>query len=177
MSVVPICLETVALEPSEYFSVRDMNFVEDPEYSSSQEQLPANVPSNGIPKRLVFGRVNRFNSMDSRQYLFCLLPKSELCNNLSLMHKVNSIGKLDIMWTSAIGTKGRLQTPQLERVVGGESVLVMLTFFKNKFIIKNEFDFYQVPKVGSLKLDVEVIPSQVDLKSKFKVQFSVTNCR
>lgn len=121
MSVVPICLETVALEPSDYFTVRDMNFVEeDPKYSSNQEQLLVNATSNGIPKRLVFGRVNRFNSMDSRQYLFCLLPKPELCSNLSLMHKVNSIGKLDIMWTSAIGTKGRLQTPQLERVVGGQ---------------------------------------------------------
>ena len=133
LSVVPICLETVALEPSEFFTVRDMNFVEDIDCAAQPALAVQNATVNATTtKRLVFGRVNRFNSTDSRQYLFCLLPKAELCGDVIMMHKINSIGKLDIMWTSAIGTKGRLQTPQLERVVGGRLHFLKINFISNQ---------------------------------------------
>lgn len=74
-------------------------------------------PLDQTTQRLVFGKVNRFNPSDCRQYLFCLNLKPEVEKDISLTKKVRTIGKLSLSWTSAIGTKGRLQTPQLERTV------------------------------------------------------------
>lgn len=102
LSLIPMCLENVSLEPSEYFTVNDMNYVPDTSQSTN---------------KLVFGQINRFNPNDCRQYLFCLNPKTILNKDINLMRTVRSYGKFNIAWTSGIGSKGRLQTPQLERTV------------------------------------------------------------
>lgn len=65
----------------------------------------------------VFGKVDYLNSMDTRQYLYCLTPKPELYEENKVLKGVTNIGKLDIVWKTNLGEKGRLQTSQLLRVV------------------------------------------------------------
>ena len=61
--------------------------------------------------------------MDTRQYLYCLKPKAEYAEKAGVIKGVTVIGKLDIVWKTNLGERGRLQTSQLQRMV-----------FKNPFI-------------------------------------------
>ena len=65
----------------------------------------------------MFGKVDYLNPMDTRQYLYCLSPKPELYKDNKVLKGVTNIGKLDIVWKTNLGEKGRLQTSQLQRVV------------------------------------------------------------
>lgn len=51
----------------------------------------------------------------SRQYLYCLSPVSDPSGG-SVVGATN-IGRLDIVWRSNLGERGRLQTSQLQRMV------------------------------------------------------------
>ena len=75
-------------------------------------------------EELVFGRVNYMNPLDVRQYLYCLTPKPELHNDPKYLKGVTSIGKLDIVWKTSMGEKGRLQTSALQRVVSAHGGMV-----------------------------------------------------
>lgn len=96
LSILPISLESVYLDPINYFEVIDMNHVD----------------RNG-KKCLVFGEINKFGFSDVQQYLFCLKIKKRYLNDLNKIGQVNNVGKLNIIWTSSTGIKGHLQTPQL----------------------------------------------------------------
>ena len=65
----------------------------------------------------MFGPVNYMNPLDVRQYLYCLTPKKEMYADAKLLRGVTNIGKLDIVWKTNMGEKGRLQTSPLQRVV------------------------------------------------------------
>ncbi|XP_064102438.1 trafficking protein particle complex subunit 13-like [Macrobrachium nipponense] len=126
----PLCLEKVDLEPSPYFNVTPMN------------HLPENT------KSLVFGQMNVVNPHDTRQYLYCLKPKPEAKNNPSALRQATAIGKLDIVWRTNMGDRGRLQTSQLQRMA---------------------------PQYGDVRVTVEKIPSMVCLEEQFDVGLSITN--
>ena len=72
----------------------------------------------------MFGKVDYLNPMDTRQYLYCLSPKPELYQDTKVLKGVTNIGKLDIVWKTNLGEKGRLQTSQLQRVVSALGVVV-----------------------------------------------------
>lgn len=55
--------------------------------------------------------------MDTRQYLYCLKPKQEFAEKAGVIKGVTVIGKLDIVWKTNLGERGRLQTSQLQRMV------------------------------------------------------------
>ena len=55
--------------------------------------------------------------MDTRQYLYCLKPKPEFAEKAGIIKGVTVIGKLDIVWKTNLGERGRLQTSQLQRMV------------------------------------------------------------
>ncbi|KFM59608.1 hypothetical protein X975_24184, partial [Stegodyphus mimosarum] len=131
ITYAPMCLEKVALEPSASFSARQLNSVED---------------KNGIHP--VFGEVNCLNPLDSRQYLFCLTPKPESQINAKLLKGITSIGKLDIVWRTSMGERGRLQTSQLERMA---------------------------PGYGEIRMAVHEIPSIVTLEKPFPITIKITN--
>lgn len=57
--------------------------------------------------------------MDTRQYLYCLKPKPEYAEKAGVIKGVTVIGKLDIVWKTNLGERGRLQTSQLQRMVPG----------------------------------------------------------
>jgi len=90
-----ISIEKVALEPSHNFTVTSLNC----------------ASSEGV-----FGGGSCLQSQDSWQYLFCLQPRPDQTNNNKNIKAVTNIGKLDIVWRSALCDRGRLQTSQLQRL-------------------------------------------------------------
>ncbi|XP_058805357.1 trafficking protein particle complex subunit 13 [Phymastichus coffea] len=96
LTAYPICLEKVALESSHLFTV---------------STLTSNEKSESI-----YGVVNLLDSGHSRQYLYCLKPQPSLAKDPKLLHNATNIGKLDIVWRSNLGERGRLQTSQLQRM-------------------------------------------------------------
>lgn len=54
---------------------------------------------------------------NSCQFLYCIKPIPSLANDPKGLKLANNIGKLDIIWRTNLGERGRLQTSQLERSV------------------------------------------------------------
>jgi len=127
----PLCLEKVGLEPSPMFKV-----------------TPLNTTSDDESGQLVFGKVNYLKSHDSRQYLFSLTPRSDLRLNYKQLKGATNIGKLDIIWRSNFGERGRLQTSQLQRLA---------------------------PSHGDLRFNVESVPNVVLLDKAFKITCCIFN--
>ena len=80
MTSGPLCLERVALDPSQLFNVQALNDIEVKGQNQDEE------------KSVVFGKINCVQPQDSRQYLFCLTPKPEVKSNHKLMKGVTNIG-------------------------------------------------------------------------------------
>lgn len=76
---------------------------------------------------LVFGRMNVVNPHDTRQYLYCLKPREEARTNPAALRQATSIGKLDIVWRTNMGDRGRLQTSQLQRMVDNSTFTIIIT--------------------------------------------------
>lgn len=93
----PICLESVELESSESYTAQSLN------------TLP-----NG---ESVFKAKNMLEPQNSCQFLYCIKPLPALANDPKALKLANNIGKLDIIWRSNLGERGRLQTSQLQRSV------------------------------------------------------------
>ncbi|KAG1703675.1 Trafficking protein particle complex subunit 13 [Nymphon striatum] len=125
----PINLENVSLDPSPLFQVNQLN-------------------DNVETKKSVFGDVNCLNPDDSRQYLFCMTPKSDLINNPKHLKGSFNIGKLDIMWRSNMGERGRLQTSQLQRMA---------------------------PGYGDIRLTIEKMPEVAHLAKPFTITCQISN--
>lgn len=64
-----------------------------------------------------FGKMSYLQPMDTRQYLYCLKLKPEYAEMAGVIKGVTVIGKLDIVWKTNLGERGRLQTSQLQRMV------------------------------------------------------------
>ncbi|XP_017768562.1 PREDICTED: trafficking protein particle complex subunit 13 [Nicrophorus vespilloides] len=95
----PICLEKIALDASNLFNVTSLNFVPG---SSGEES--------------VFGRTTILQPNTTCQFLYCLTPDPKLSSDLKMLSGATNIGKLDIVWRSNLGERGRLQTSQLQRM-------------------------------------------------------------
>ncbi|XP_014673109.1 PREDICTED: trafficking protein particle complex subunit 13-like [Priapulus caudatus] len=94
-----ICMEKVVLEPSALYSVKNLNTV-----NTSQ--------------KTTFGDIAYLGPLDTRQFLYCLHPVPG-STDWTALHGVTVIGKLDIIWKSNMGEKGRLQTSPLQRMAPG----------------------------------------------------------
>lgn len=127
-----MCLEKVSLDPSPLFSALQLNTVE---------------TENGTES--VFGKVNCLHPQDSRQFLYCLTPKPDTRANPKKLKGVTNIGKLDIVWRTSMGDKGRLQTSQLQRMA---------------------------PGYGDIRLMVEELPNVVEIEKPFTITCRVINC-
>lgn len=91
----PICLEKVELESSDNYTATSLN------------TLP-----NG---ESVFNSRNMLQPQNSCQFLYCVKPVASIASDPKALKLANSIGKLDIVWRSNLGERGRLQTSQLQR--------------------------------------------------------------
>lgn len=118
----PICLESVELQNTDKYSVTSLNTL-----------------SNG---ESVFKSKNMLQPQNSCQFLYCIKPTAPLANDLKQLKLEKNIGKLDILWRSNLGERGRLQTSQLERspIEYGD---IRLTIIEAKNIVKigASFDF------------------------------------
>ena len=65
----------------------------------------------------ILGQYTYMNPLDIQQYLYCLTPVPNVLNDPKVLKGVTNIGKLDIVWKTNMGEKGRLQTSPLQRVV------------------------------------------------------------
>ncbi|XP_076619714.1 trafficking protein particle complex subunit 13 [Colletes latitarsis] len=124
----PICLEKVSLESSNLFSVSTLNTNE-----------------NGDS---IYGSVNVLDTDCSRQYLYCLKPQLTLLKDPKMMHNATNIGKLDIVWRSNLGERGRLQTSQLQRMA---------------------------PEYGDLRVTIKDIPLEVYLEQTVNFKCHIIN--
>ncbi|XP_076650848.1 trafficking protein particle complex subunit 13 isoform X1 [Halictus rubicundus] len=124
----PICLEKVSLESSHLFSVSTLNTNEKGES--------------------IYGSVNVLDTDCSRQYLYCLKPQLTLLRDPKMMHNATNIGKLDIVWRSNLGERGRLQTSQLQRMA---------------------------PEYGDLRVTIKDIPLKVYLEQSLTFNCRIIN--
>ncbi|XP_056639253.1 trafficking protein particle complex subunit 13 [Diorhabda carinulata] len=92
----PICLEKVALDASHLFNVTSLN---------------SDTKGDSI-----FGKMTMLKPQAICQFLYCLTPNEKLASDLRLLSGATNIGKLDIVWRSNLGERGRLQTSQLQRM-------------------------------------------------------------
>ncbi|XP_048224251.1 trafficking protein particle complex subunit 13 isoform X2 [Perognathus longimembris pacificus] len=128
----PMFMEKVSLEPSIMYNVTELNSV-----SQAGECVST------------FGSRAYLQPMDTRQYLYCLKPKKEFAEKAGIIKGVTVIGKLDIVWKTNLGERGRLQTSQLQRMA---------------------------PGYGDVRLSLEAIPDTVNLEEPFHITCKITNC-
>ncbi|XP_068609001.1 trafficking protein particle complex subunit 13 isoform X1 [Brachionichthys hirsutus] len=129
----PMFMEKVSLEPSMMYNVTELNTV-------------CTAAADG---ESTFGKMSYLQPMDTRQYLYCLKPKPEYAEKAGVIKGVTVIGKLDIVWKTNLGERGRLQTSQLQRMA---------------------------PGYGDIRLSLEVIPDTVNLEEPFDIACKITNC-
>uniref|UniRef100_A0A2C9M5S2 Trafficking protein particle complex subunit 13 n=1 Tax=Biomphalaria glabrata TaxID=6526 RepID=A0A2C9M5S2_BIOGL len=127
----PIYMEHVSLDPSQQYTALELN------------------SKDGKFDHPVFGTMDCLSPNDTRQYLYCLTPRQELYADTRLLKGVTNIGKLDIVWKTTMGERGRLQTSQLQRVA---------------------------PGYGDIRLTVESVPDTIALESTFDIVCRITNC-
>ncbi|KAI8509602.1 Trafficking protein particle complex subunit 13 [Branchiostoma belcheri] len=130
ITAAPMVMEKVSLEPSPSYSVSELN---------TEEKAGTSI----------FGTSVYLNPKDIRQYLYCLKPKAEVGAPRGVLKGVTNIGKLDIIWKTNMGEKGRLQTSPLQRMA---------------------------PGYGDIRLTVEQIPDGVPMEKPFNFKCRVTNC-
>ncbi|RXN21416.1 trafficking particle complex subunit 13 isoform X2 [Labeo rohita] len=128
----PMFMEKVSLEPSMMYNVTELNSV-----------------SSDIESESTFGKMSYLQPLDTRQYLYCLKPKPEFAEKAGVIKGVTVIGKLDIVWKTNLGERGRLQTSQLQRMA---------------------------PGYGDVRLSLELIPDTVNLEEPFDITCKITNC-
>ncbi|TRY92588.1 hypothetical protein DNTS_020502 [Danionella cerebrum] len=128
----PMFMEKVSLEPSMMYNVTELNNV-----ASADESMST------------FGKMSYLQPLDTRQYLYCLKPKPEHAEKAGVIKGVTVIGKLDIVWKTNLGERGRLQTSQLQRMA---------------------------PGYGDVRLSLEFIPDTVNLEEPFDITCKITNC-
>ncbi|XP_005366687.1 trafficking protein particle complex subunit 13 [Microtus ochrogaster] len=128
----PMFMEKVSLEPSIMYNVTELNSV-----TQAGECVST------------FGSRGYLQPMDTRQYLYCLKPKKEFAEKAGIIKGVTVIGKLDIVWKTNLGERGRLQTSQLQRMA---------------------------PGYGDVRLSLEAIPDTVNLEEPFHITCKITNC-
>ncbi|XP_063921514.1 trafficking protein particle complex subunit 13 [Zophobas morio] len=124
----PICLEKVALDASHLFKVTSLN-----------------VAPTGDS---IFGKTTLLSPQSICQFLYCLSPNDKLSSDLKSLSGATNIGKLDIVWRSNLGERGRLQTSQLQRMG---------------------------PDYGDIRLSVTELPNFVVLEKLFTFKCKLVN--
>ncbi|XP_046440856.1 trafficking protein particle complex subunit 13-like isoform X1 [Daphnia pulex] len=133
----PLCLDKVTMEPSTLFEVSSLNEI----------STTTGTPWSNMPQ--LFGKcVNVVQPGEIRQYLHCLKPKQNVRDNHRMLRGESNIGKLDLIWRTAIGDRGRLQTSQLQRMV---------------------------PNYGDVRLTIQELPNPVKLHRPINFVCKITN--
>jgi len=146
----PICLESVELQNTEQYTVTSLN------------TLPTGES--------VFKSRNMLQPQNSCQFLYCIKPIPSLVNDLRSLKQAKSIGKLDILWRSNLGERGRLQTSQLERsAIEYGDVRLTVIDAKNTVKIGEAFDFTcRVTNTSERSMELQLnLNTKPKLESKY----------
>ncbi|XP_067044830.1 trafficking protein particle complex subunit 13-like [Acropora muricata] len=135
----PMVMESVKLEPSTIYTVTNLNTIQD------KEKRDSTVSGEECSSESVFGMRSYMNPNDTRQYLYKLTPTAPAFKNTKV---TNAVGKLDIVWRTAFGERGRLQTSQLQRVP---------------------------PPILDIKISVIEIPDAVLVEKRFSLKIRLRN--
>ena len=122
--------------------------------------------------RELFGLVNVVQPGEVRQYLYCLKPNEEARRDFRVLRGESNIGKLDLVWRTSLGDRGRLQTSQLQRMVC-ESIIVPSSITQIEMYFQN----LQVPSYGDIRLTIEELPNPVKLHQAINLICKITNTR
>ncbi|XP_068158439.1 probable trafficking protein particle complex subunit 13 homolog [Drosophila tropicalis] len=115
----PFCLEKVELDNSEHYTVTSLNTL-----------------SNG---ESVLTSKHMLQPNNSCQFLYCIKPKSTIARCSKVLRQFTNVGKLDIVWRSSLGERGKLQTSQLQRWP-----------FENEDLCLEVVDAKNIIKIGSI---------------------------
>ncbi|KAK9761973.1 hypothetical protein K7432_012705 [Basidiobolus ranarum] len=127
-------LESLRFEPAEPFGHSDLNqIIPNMSHQVNEEQSS------------LFGVGDFLSPKDVRQYVYMLTPKS--VNDIAA-RTTNALGKLDIIWRSALGEFGRLQTSSLMR---------------------------KPPPLERIEVNVIEMPKDVYLEEPFRIQCRAIN--
>merc|ERR1719431_856323 len=138
----PIHMEKVTLEASNLYDAVELNGSDANQFNDDQALIQGRIGGRKYSRR------NNMNHLDCRQYLYCLTPKKDVLREDAL-RGVTNIGKLDIVWKTNMGDKGRLQTSQLQRMAQG---------------------------YGDIRVTVNSIPNIVCMGVTFTLSLNVANC-
>ncbi|XP_055382573.1 probable trafficking protein particle complex subunit 13 homolog [Condylostylus longicornis] len=147
----PICLEKVELDSSEQYTVTSLN------------TLP-----NG---ESVFTAKNMLQPENSCQFLYCIKPIPEIAKDMAALRVANIIGKLDIVWRSNLGERGRLQTSQLQRNPIEYSDL-RLKVVEAKNIVKIGEPFTFICRVSNTTERPMDLSAKLDTKTRFGCDYT-----
>ena len=150
---VPMHIERIRFDPFELFHFVDLN-QQGLEYgknvkdfvftNSSKEELNVNSKSKSSITMHIFK--SYLIPQDTRQYLYLLVPKKDV--EFTILKTTPSLGKLDITWSTQLGSTGRLQTSQLQR---------------------------KIPSMDAFELSVLSQPSEIQVETPFKVHCRLKN--
>lgn len=91
-----------------------------------------------------------------------------------MMHNATNIGKLDIVWRSNLGERGRLQTSQLQRMVCFLNYNFICNLFCFSLILKLIF-ILQAPEYGDIRVTMKNIPLTVYLEQMMNFNCHIIN--
>ncbi|CAH1110497.1 unnamed protein product [Psylliodes chrysocephalus] len=133
----PICLEKVALDASHLFNVISLN---------------SNKKGNSI-----FGKLTILQPQAICQFLYCLIPNEKLASDLKSLSGATNIGKLDIVWRSNLGERGRLQTSQLQRMSPEYGDIRMTIVELPNFVVLEELFTFKCKLINNCERTVELM--------------------
>ncbi|CAH1953793.1 unnamed protein product [Acanthoscelides obtectus] len=137
ITVGPICLEKVALDASQLFNVTSLN-----------------TTKNG---KSIFGKTTILQPQAVCQFLYCLVPNEKLSSDLKLLSGATNIGKLDIVWRSNLGEKGRLQTSQLQRMSPDYGDIRMSVIELPNFVVLEDLFSFKCKLINNSERAVDLL--------------------
>ncbi|KAJ8957639.1 hypothetical protein NQ318_017528 [Aromia moschata] len=133
----PICLEKVALDASHLFNVTSLN------------EMPTG--------KSIFGKTTILQPQAICQFLYCLSPSEKLSSDLKSLSGATNIGKLDIVWRSNLGERGRLQTSQLQRMGPDYGDIRMSVIELPNFVILEDLFTFKCKLVNNCERTVDLM--------------------
>ncbi|KAJ8984186.1 hypothetical protein NQ317_011095 [Molorchus minor] len=105
----------------------------------------------------IFGKTTILHPQAICQFLYCLTPNEKLASDLKSLSGATNIGKLDIVWRSNLGERGRLQTSQLQRMGPDYGDIRMSVTELPNFVILEDLFTFKCKLVNNCERTVELV--------------------
>ncbi|XP_028403877.1 trafficking protein particle complex subunit 13-like [Dendronephthya gigantea] len=138
ITTIPLTMESVKFEPSLHYTAEDLND------TSSNFHL---------------GKSFCLNPNDTHQYLYRIKTKFSPTMQEKVKAPSSAVGKLDIVWRSAMGEKGRLQTSQLQKAPSTAPELkLQITKLPDNVAVEEKFELTcNLQNMSERKVDCQLL--------------------